>query len=269
MFHCASHCTRQQHKQSLLVCSCACVLISHAWFSCSSTAIEQHILARLISGDLEQAFPLHLCVQCGWCGALNELPPHHQQQYPQNHQGDQHASRASQQQVPSPEQRGPLSPGALQVHLPSAQQHMQPSKPSSRWKQLAQRCTCVCMSTGRWAIIAFVVLLVGSIAGTGIIVLLPRVCTTWLTYVPNVALSVLLLFSVAFNYAAAVMQSPGRVLEFVPVPPRGPHGEVLQGSFELYSWCRHCRSPKPPQAHHCRTCGHCVVNMDHHCESCK
>jgi len=31
------------------------------------------------------------------------------------------------------------------------------------------------------------------------------------------------------------------------------------------TWCRKCRSVRPPRAHHCSMCGHCVLKMDHHC----
>jgi len=30
-------------------------------------------------------------------------------------------------------------------------------------------------------------------------------------------------------------------------------------------WCRKCRAPKPERAHHCSSCGRCVLKMDHHC----
>ena len=30
-------------------------------------------------------------------------------------------------------------------------------------------------------------------------------------------------------------------------------------------WCRTCWAPKPDRAHHCSTCGRCVLRMDHHC----
>lgn len=29
--------------------------------------------------------------------------------------------------------------------------------------------------------------------------------------------------------------------------------------------CRRCKSVKPLKAHHCRTCGRCIIRMDHHC----
>ncbi|KAI0917485.1 hypothetical protein AcW1_007326 [Taiwanofungus camphoratus] len=30
-------------------------------------------------------------------------------------------------------------------------------------------------------------------------------------------------------------------------------------------WCRKCNAPKPERAHHCSSCGRCVLKMDHHC----
>ena len=30
-------------------------------------------------------------------------------------------------------------------------------------------------------------------------------------------------------------------------------------------WCAKCDAPKPDRAHHCSTCGVCVLRMDHHC----
>ncbi|KAF8621296.1 hypothetical protein AX15_007894 [Amanita polypyramis BW_CC] len=30
-------------------------------------------------------------------------------------------------------------------------------------------------------------------------------------------------------------------------------------------WCKKCMAPKPERAHHCSTCGRCILKMDHHC----
>jgi len=30
-------------------------------------------------------------------------------------------------------------------------------------------------------------------------------------------------------------------------------------------WCRHCWRARPERAHHCSTCGKCILKMDHHC----
>jgi len=30
-------------------------------------------------------------------------------------------------------------------------------------------------------------------------------------------------------------------------------------------WCKKCMAPKPERAHHCSSCGRCILKMDHHC----
>jgi palmitoyltransferase len=114
----------------------------------------------------------------------------------------------------------------------------------------------------RWCAVAMVLLLITSMAGCGILTLLPLLCTTWPTYAPNLLVAVLLLLEICFNYAAAVAQHAGRVSDHTSPPPaRSPDGYVPQGSLQHWSWCMHCQAAKPPQAHHCRTCRSCVVNM--------
>ncbi|KAK0527722.1 palmitoyltransferase for Vac8p [Tilletia horrida] len=56
----------------------------------------------------------------------------------------------------------------------------------------------------------------------------------------------------------------------------GGSGRVRSGSTSRMSelmvkstgearWCNKCSGPKPDRAHHCSTCGICVLRMDHHC----
>ncbi|OSD07323.1 zf-DHHC-domain-containing protein [Trametes coccinea BRFM310] len=41
-----------------------------------------------------------------------------------------------------------------------------------------------------------------------------------------------------------------------------PEGEEAHGPGK---WCKKCNAPKPERAHHCGSCGRCVLRMDHHC----
>jgi hypothetical protein len=45
----------------------------------------------------------------------------------------------------------------------------------------------------------------------------------------------------------------------------GSYPVVGKGDLENYTFCTYCSKPKPPRAHHCRSCKMCVVDMDHHC----
>ena len=40
---------------------------------------------------------------------------------------------------------------------------------------------------------------------------------------------------------------------------------IPKKAFQNYQWCSICNYVKPPSAHHCRRCGVCVVDLDHHC----
>ena len=31
-------------------------------------------------------------------------------------------------------------------------------------------------------------------------------------------------------------------------------------------YCKKCRNPRPPRAHHCKICRKCTLKMDHHCQ---
>ncbi|KAF9878641.1 dhhc zinc finger membrane protein [Colletotrichum karsti] len=72
-----------------------------------------------------------------------------------------------------------------------------------------------------------------------------------------------LLLCLWYTYYKSCTVDPGRyafpdeVIE-VPEPDDDEYGLLRR-------WCKKCSAPKPPRAHHCRSCGRCVVKMDHHC----
>ena len=70
-----------------------------------------------------------------------------------------------------------------------------------------------------------------------------------------------LLFNVYFNMAMSASTQAGKV------PPKkwGHLSLVAAGGLESFTFCESCKRPKPPSAHHCRQCGECVLEMDHHC----
>ncbi|CEH16485.1 Predicted DHHC-type Zn-finger protein [Ceraceosorus bombacis] len=39
----------------------------------------------------------------------------------------------------------------------------------------------------------------------------------------------------------------------------------VKSSTGQQRWCAKCNAPKPDRAHHCSTCGVCILRMDHHC----
>ncbi|XP_024031766.1 protein S-acyltransferase 11 [Morus notabilis] len=45
----------------------------------------------------------------------------------------------------------------------------------------------------------------------------------------------------------------------------GSYPTVGKGHLENYTFCLYCSKPKSPRAHHCRSCGKCILDMDHHC----
>ncbi|KAK6925398.1 Palmitoyltransferase, DHHC domain [Dillenia turbinata] len=45
----------------------------------------------------------------------------------------------------------------------------------------------------------------------------------------------------------------------------GSYPLVGKGGLENYTFCQYCSKPKSPRAHHCRSCGMCILDMDHHC----
>lgn len=50
-----------------------------------------------------------------------------------------------------------------------------------------------------------------------------------------------------------------------PLIEWGSYPAVGKKQLENYTFCHYCSKPKSPRTHHCRTCGVCVLDMDHHC----
>lgn len=71
----------------------------------------------------------------------------------------------------------------------------------------------------------------------------------------------LLLFNVAVVFIFwtfyLACQDPGKVTESY-VPPEAASGCAIR-------YCQPCHAFKPPRTHHCRSCGRCILRMDHHC----
>eukprot|EP00188_Purpureofilum_apyrenoidigerum_P004143 Plantae.Rhodophyta-Purpureofilum_apyrenoidigerum.ctg4560.p1 GENE.Plantae.Rhodophyta-Purpureofilum_apyrenoidigerum.ctg4560~~Plantae.Rhodophyta-Purpureofilum_apyrenoidigerum.ctg4560.p1 ORF type:complete len:309 (+),score=42.82 Plantae.Rhodophyta-Purpureofilum_apyrenoidigerum.ctg4560:85-1011(+) len=100
----------------------------------------------------------------------------------------------------------------------------------------------------------------------------------------------LLLFHVVFvstvvNFLLSVFVDPGRVppswrAELVPADTQEDDWldeltydrstvvddeGVVQGRVKRSRYCAPCKVWKPERCHHCRSCGRCVLKMDHHC----
>ncbi|KAF1912276.1 DHHC palmitoyltransferase-domain-containing protein [Ampelomyces quisqualis] len=79
------------------------------------------------------------------------------------------------------------------------------------------------------------------------------------------------------TYTRAVFVNPGstrndrasKQLSRIQIPPE-PNPVKQDGNAKVQvtksrKWCTKCVAPKPPRAHHCKSCGTCIPKMDHHC----
>ncbi|KAG8644240.1 protein S-acyltransferase 11 isoform X2 [Manihot esculenta] len=62
-------------------------------------------------------------------------------------------------------------------------------------------------------------------------------------------------------FSLAAFNSPGTP----PIIEWGSYPVVGKGYLENYTFCHYCSKPKSPRAHHCSSCGMCILDMDHHC----
>ncbi|KAK3378360.1 Palmitoyltransferase PFA3 [Podospora didyma] len=143
-----------------------------------------------------------------------------------------------------------------------------PSSPTMarRWARKLERTCCTCASyfplvfvygLTSWAVFVLVTL---SSESTKV---------TWLgpsTAIVGTALYLLLNWS----YTTAVFTSPGSTTNnngYSTLPTQAPPQATsftVKSNGEL-RFCKKCQARKPDRAHHCSTCGRCVLKMDHHC----
>ncbi|KAL8629100.1 hypothetical protein Q9189_005198 [Teloschistes chrysophthalmus] len=79
-----------------------------------------------------------------------------------------------------------------------------------------------------------------------------------------------------WSYTTAVFTDPGSPLTTIAntgyshLPTHEPSAHPDLPAFTVKSsgearFCKKCQARKPDRAHHCSTCGRCVLKMDHHC----
>eukprot|EP00850_Spirogloea_muscicola_P003294 SM000013S26463 [mRNA] locus=s13:504306:505807:+ [translate_table: standard] len=120
-----------------------------------------------------------------------------------------------------------------------------------RWSQLQGRLMLAAVTT-------FILCLIGGGVWSVFPVLFPSISSGLLLHT---VLTVALAFNTIFNFALSSWWPAGRL------PPMrwGEGSAVGQGALDNVTYCRMCQFPKPQRAHHCRSCGLCILDMDHHC----
>ncbi|KAK8154668.1 DHHC palmitoyltransferase-domain-containing protein [Phyllosticta citrichinensis] len=76
-----------------------------------------------------------------------------------------------------------------------------------------------------------------------------------------------------WSYTMAVFTDPGSPIDGVkggysslPTTEQSiPHTSFTVKANGELRYCKKCQTKKPDRAHHCSTCGRCVLKMDHHC----
>lgn len=133
--------------------------------------------------------------------------------------------------------------------------------PTVQGSQGARKAAFNCL---RWAIVGAVVFLIQLIALPGLFVVMPAYACTRFSQCIHFPIGIYLFFIIMFNYIAAVRTTPGTVAECKNF--RLPAGVCIPKDFFAdFRYCYECHFYKPPDAHHCRACGKCIVDMDHHC----
>lgn len=137
-----------------------------------------------------------------------------------------------------------------------------------------------------------VVALIGSIVVVGYWTIFPVLNLTFdrtkgvsyenTCFVFHLIVSSWLTFNVSYHYLLASFSNPGKGPDIPALRRWGARQspitfedgremtqrsdtDVRAGVFTNFQLCQRCECAKPPGAHHCSTCGRCVMDMDHHC----
>lgn len=99
-------------------------------------------------------------------------------------------------------------------------------------------------------------------AGGGIWAIYPVVFSvSYFCGIFHMTSSIVLSITTLSTYILSAFRSPG----IPPLIPWGSYPTVGKGGLEGYTFCNYCSKPKSSNTHHCRSCGICVLDMDHHC----
>ncbi|KAF4506744.1 hypothetical protein G6O67_006798 [Ophiocordyceps sinensis] len=89
---------------------------------------------------------------------------------------------------------------------------------------------------------------------------------------PSSVVGVLLYILLNWSYTTAVLTKPGSTTNddgygLLPTSQSQPPASSLtvKSSNGQMRYCKKCQARKPDRAHHCSSCGRCVLKMDHHC----
>jgi len=130
------------------------------------------------------------------------------------------------------------------------------------------KCLGICLQ-------GFLSLLVAGCCGVIYLLIIP----TWVGYNSTTGISHAIGFGAVIGmmmtaYVQTSRTDPGSVPEgYVPDELLDENGELISNVTQRESviksgtvkYCKACDMYRPPRAHHCSTCGKCVLRMDHHC----
>jgi len=99
-------------------------------------------------------------------------------------------------------------------------------------------------------------------AGGGVWAVYPVVFSVSFTWgIVHSILTIILAATTVSTFILAAFRCAGTP----PIILWGSYPVVGKGGLDNYTFCHYCSKPKSPRAHHCRSCGTCILDMDHHC----